>query len=169
MLRGAIPLSVGNLKILRVLDFEDETPGDAIPSQLSGLAALQVPGLRKNRFAGVLPAALARVPALQALNTRVNDLRREISGRSANVSTLRIVCAGGRLFSGCIPIRMRITMARTSGEKIQGSSTRWLVLPGPGSAAPGSSSTYQIAKPQTLPRFQVRRRRGLTGSYRRRR
>ena len=49
MLRGAIPLSVGNLKILRVLDFEDETPGDAIPSQLSGLAALQVPGLSEQR------------------------------------------------------------------------------------------------------------------------
>ncbi|MCY4080222.1 MAG: hypothetical protein OXF54_08260 [Caldilineaceae bacterium] len=38
MLRGAIPLSVGNLKILRALDFEDETPDDAIPSQLSGRA-----------------------------------------------------------------------------------------------------------------------------------
>lgn len=75
MLRGAIPLSVGNLRILRALDFEDETPSDAIPSQLSGLAALLVPGLRKNRLAGVIPVALARVPALLALNTRVNDLR----------------------------------------------------------------------------------------------
>ena len=39
MLLGATPLSVGNLKILQALDFEDETPGDAIPSQLSGRAA----------------------------------------------------------------------------------------------------------------------------------
>lgn len=169
MLRGATPLSVGNLKILRALDFEDETPGDAIPSQLSGLAALQVPGLRKNRLAGLTPVALARVPALLALNTRVNDLRREISGRLAHVWTLRIFCAGGRLFSGCISIRMRIMMARAWGEKIQGSTTRWLVLPGPGSAATRSSSTYPLAKPRTLTRFQVRRRRGLTGSNRRRR
>ncbi|MCZ0938021.1 MAG: hypothetical protein OXJ55_05260 [Caldilineaceae bacterium] len=29
---------------------------------------------------------------------------------------------------------MRILMARTLGEKIQGSTTRWLVLPAPGSA-----------------------------------
>lgn len=75
MLSGAIPLSVGNLKILQALDFEDKTPSDAIPSQLSGLVALQVPGLRKDRLAGMIPDALARVPALQALKTRVNDPR----------------------------------------------------------------------------------------------
>ena len=139
MLSGSIPLSVGNLKILRALDFEDETPGDAIPSQLSGLAALQVPGLCKDRLAGVIPVTLGRVPALQAHNIRVNDLRRELSGRLTNAWTLRIFCAGGRLFSGCIPSRMRIMMARTLGEKIQGSTTRWLVLPGPGSARPGAA------------------------------
>lgn len=50
----------------------------------------------------------------------------------AEVWTLRILVAGGNLFSGCTAYGLRFMMARTSGEEFQVFAARWLVLLGAG-------------------------------------
>ncbi|MCY3848922.1 MAG: hypothetical protein OXG12_09225 [Cyanobacteria bacterium MAG COS4_bin_21] len=83
-------------------------------------------------MAGVIPVTLALPPVLQALDIGINDLSGEIPEQLATVWRLRIFIAGGKRFSGCFPFRVRIMMARTLGEKIEGSTTCWHVLSGPG-------------------------------------
>ncbi|XP_062229655.1 tyrosine-sulfated glycopeptide receptor 1-like [Phragmites australis] len=74
-LTGVIPLEIGHLKVLNILDFSSNSLSGEIPQQICNLASLEVLDLSNNQLTGELPSALSDLHFLSKFNVSNNDLQ----------------------------------------------------------------------------------------------
>ena len=75
---GTVPVSIGGLTALQVLDFHGSRFTGEIPYSLGDLADLSNLNLRDNQFTGEMPSSLGRLTQLSRLDLNGNQLAGEI-------------------------------------------------------------------------------------------
>ncbi|GFP95649.1 receptor-like protein 2 [Phtheirospermum japonicum] len=77
-LSGNIPEEIGRLKLLHLLDLNDNSFNGSIPRQLSRLVNLERLDLSGNNLTGQIPGSLTRLSFLSSFSVANNDLEGEI-------------------------------------------------------------------------------------------
>ncbi len=101
-LRGQIPLELGEMVSLRLLDLSYNWLEGAIPSALGEIKTLTELYLESNLLSGPIPAELSNLP-LQALNLEDNQLEGTIPPELGNLSQLRGLRINQNQLTGQIP------------------------------------------------------------------
>ncbi|KAL1556956.1 receptor-like protein 3 [Salvia divinorum] len=77
-LSGEIPAEIGQLKLLHLLDLNNNHFNGSIPAQLSGLVNLERLDMSENRLTGEIPQSLTKLHFLSYFSVAGNDLEGEI-------------------------------------------------------------------------------------------
>ncbi|XP_057990719.1 putative receptor-like protein kinase At3g47110 [Hevea brasiliensis] len=103
---GEIPLEVGRLFRLRILDLSNNTLGGEIPLKITYSSELKVLNLTRNRLEGKIPAELGSLKKLVTLRLGTNNLTGEIPQSLGNLSSLKVFSVGFNNLHGNIPSEM---------------------------------------------------------------
>ncbi|KAK3019165.1 LOW QUALITY PROTEIN: hypothetical protein RJ639_004714 [Escallonia herrerae] len=92
-LTGAIPSALGDCQVLEFLDMHDNLFEGTIPSSLKQLKGIKVLDLSRNMLSGQIPKFLSELPLIEFLNLSYNELEGEVptEGVFKNVSAFSIV------------------------------------------------------------------------------
>ncbi|CAL2244701.1 unnamed protein product [Prunus armeniaca] len=75
LLNGTIPIQIGQLRLLHVLDFRHNNFTGSIPDQISNLANLEILDFSYNHLSGAIPASLKSLNFMSFFSVAYNDLR----------------------------------------------------------------------------------------------
>jgi len=102
-LNGSLPLELGNLANLQILDLSLNQLSGSIPPELGNLANLQVLYLFENQLSGSIPPELGNLANLQWLFLDWNQLNGSIPSELRNLANLQYLGLSLNQFSGSIP------------------------------------------------------------------
>ena len=105
-LRGQIPVELGKLTELMVLDLTQNELTGRIPTELARLTRLRELNLGANDVTGALPAELARLNSLERLNLWENRLTGEIPAELGQLSSLDSLSLNDNRLTGEIPVEL---------------------------------------------------------------
>ncbi|KAL6285220.1 hypothetical protein ACE6H2_009610 [Prunus campanulata] len=74
LLNGTIPIQIGQLRLLHVLDFRHNNFTGSIPDQISNLANLEILDFSYNHLSGEIPASLKSLNFMSFFSVAYNDL-----------------------------------------------------------------------------------------------
>ncbi|XP_066393573.1 probable LRR receptor-like serine/threonine-protein kinase At3g47570 [Miscanthus floridulus] len=100
---GVIPLDIGNLAGLEMLDFTNNLLTGVIPESLGKLTRLQQLGLTSNYLSGHLPSSIGNLSSLLQLYARDNSLEGPIPPSIGNLSKLLALSLYNNNLTGLIP------------------------------------------------------------------
>eukprot|EP00253_Pinus_taeda_P002791 PITA_02791 len=103
LLKGNIPLTIGNGSGLTYLEMNDNLLEGQIPPQLAKCTSLQLLDLSQNKLSGSLTDPLASLKHLQVLKLPNNHFHGIIPAGLSNLSNLSFIDLSGNFLSGVIP------------------------------------------------------------------
>ena len=106
-LSGSLPVELGRLSELRVLDFGDNRLAGPIPAWLGGLSNLEHLDLGGNRLNGAIPAELGGLSELRVLHLGENELVGPIPAELGSLHELTVLDLGSNLLDGPLPALAR--------------------------------------------------------------
>ena len=135
-LAGPIPAALGELALLRNLDFESRWDSEAqqsvenmltgpIPAGLGNLANLEWLSLGDNALTGPVPSWLGRLPSLRSLSLGWNELTGPIPAEFGDFANLQSLSLSGNDLTGSIPAELgnlaNLQSLSLSGNDLTGS------------------------------------------------
>jgi len=102
-LEGVIPLEIGNLENLKILDLQSNNLSGTIPSTIGNLKNLRKLWLNNNKLEGEIPSTLGDLTKLQQLNLNDNYLVGKIPESLGNLSSLFNLYLNNNQLEGDIP------------------------------------------------------------------
>ncbi|KAJ3069168.1 hypothetical protein HDU98_007749 [Podochytrium sp. JEL0797] len=102
-LEGPIPVEIGNLESLQLLNLGDNRLEGAIPSDIAKLKQLTDLSLYTNMLSGPIPAELGELLNLSGMWLTNNKLSGPLPSTFGNLSKLKIMYLGNNAFCGPIP------------------------------------------------------------------
>ncbi|KAL2610402.1 hypothetical protein R1flu_028975 [Riccia fluitans] len=139
-LNGSIPSSLGNISKIRMLRLANNNLTGSIPPALGNLSKLQVLDLAGNKLQGVIPEALGNLWELQELNLSFNLLRGHIPGELGRLRCLQRLLLSNNLLHGAVPPFLalrRFSVLDLSGNLLIG---RWPRVEQPDTRVPSSGN-----------------------------
>ncbi|CAH1441111.1 unnamed protein product [Lactuca virosa] len=103
---GLIPIELGNLKSLTILELSHNQLSGSIPSSLANLSNLQYLYLNENKLVGLIPIELGNLKNLMHLVVNYNQLSGSIPSSLGNLSNLQLLYLYENRLSGPIPIEL---------------------------------------------------------------
>lgn len=103
LLPGSIPVWLGQLSALKLLDLSSASVNGALPSSLGNLSNLSVLMLSHNNITGSIPSTLWQVSSLTALNLSSNNLTGQIPNTLSNLANLTYLDLSANNLQGSIP------------------------------------------------------------------
>ena len=100
---GSIPLALGDLPALWLLDLRENALTGSIPGTLGGLENLVYLFFGENELTGRIPASLGNLAALQALDLEKNVLTGPIPGALGSLANLELLNLWANELAGPIP------------------------------------------------------------------
>ncbi|MFP5039570.1 leucine-rich repeat domain-containing protein [Parasediminibacterium sp. JCM 36343] len=101
---GRIPVSIGNLGALQVLELDNNKLTGSIPSSLGNLTSLTQIDFTTNKLTGNIPSSLGKLTNLTSLSLGANALNDTIPPSLANLVNLTTLDLGYNKLSGSIPV-----------------------------------------------------------------
>ncbi|MDR3575869.1 MAG: hypothetical protein P4L50_18560 [Anaerolineaceae bacterium] len=115
-LKGTLPIQLGNLTGLQVLDLDTNHLSGSIPTQLGNLTDLHEIVLNNNQFSGSIPTQLGNPTGMEELILNVNKLTGSIPSQLGNLTNLVVLDLGSNQLSGSIPsVLANLTALQTLG------------------------------------------------------
>ena len=105
-LSGRVPVELGQLSELRVLDLTGNTLSGSIPHELGDLGRLEVLALWNNRLTGSIPPELGRLSKLAQLLLSRNQISGSIPPRLGDLDRLEVLRLVNNQLTGEIPGRL---------------------------------------------------------------
>ena len=102
-LTGQIPVRLGELENLRVLELSHNDLDGAIPSQLGNVPNLEWLGIAENRLSGTIPDSLANLSKLQWISAFGNQLEGPVPLWLGELGGLKALLLGNNSLTGGIP------------------------------------------------------------------
>ncbi|KAK4800147.1 hypothetical protein SAY86_025512 [Trapa natans] len=99
-----MPMEVGNLVNLGVLDVSDNMLSGSIPVSIGGCTSMEQLYMAGNNFHGVIPSSIRSLKGLSALNLSRNNLSGEIPSFLGSLSLLEILNLSYNNFKGAVPV-----------------------------------------------------------------
>ncbi|KAJ9709823.1 hypothetical protein PVL29_001341 [Vitis rotundifolia] len=103
LLNGSIPSSVSKLKDLWIIDLSNNHLSGKIPKGWNDLQRLDTIDLSKNKLSGGIPSSMCSISLLSLLTLGDNNLSGELSPSLQNCTRLYFLDLGNNRFSGEIP------------------------------------------------------------------
>ncbi|KAF3437339.1 hypothetical protein FNV43_RR20092 [Rhamnella rubrinervis] len=100
---GEIPVSIGNMQYLGVIDLSNNNLTGSIPSSIANCSYLKVLDLSKNNLSGHIPRSLGQLSMLQTLHVSDNNLSGELPSTFLKLSSLEMLDLGINRLKGKIP------------------------------------------------------------------
>ena len=88
------------------IDLEERNLTGVVPKALSGLTALEILRLGRNRLAGAIPESLANLRRLQVLDLEDNRLGGTVPAALGDMPALAVLRVGGNRFARCPPLEV---------------------------------------------------------------
>lgn len=105
-LTGSIPATIGNLKVLRCLDLDNNALTGEIPAEIGDMESLEKLGLWLNELTGEIPAEIGKLTNLKHLFLAGNKLSGAIPSEFGKLKNLLELSMDGNNLSGAIPASM---------------------------------------------------------------
>ena len=105
-LQGRIPITIGNLRHLEVLDLSNNTIGGKVPGLFRKLKNLRTINLSDNALAGNIPNTIGKLTRLEELNLNNNKFMGELPRGINELSQLRTLAVANNDLEGAIPLGM---------------------------------------------------------------
>ncbi|XVF18709.1 hypothetical protein REPUB_Repub11eG0046100 [Reevesia pubescens] len=102
-LKGNIPLEIGNLSNMMLLELFNNEMSGSIPTTIGGLQNIQVLRLFTNKFQGSIPEKICGLKRLYELDLSSNKLYGSILKCLGNLTSLRYIYLGSNKLSSAIP------------------------------------------------------------------
>ncbi|KAL3537493.1 hypothetical protein ACH5RR_000859 [Cinchona calisaya] len=102
-LSGEIPISIGEMSSLQVIDLSMNNLSGSTPSSIGNCSYLKALDLRNNKLSGVIPDSLGQLKQLQSLHLNDNMFSNEFPSSFKNLSSLETLDLGNNRLSGIIP------------------------------------------------------------------
>ena len=135
-LSGEIPLELGNLTNLQVLNLGVNDLSGEIPPELGNLTNLQVLNLGVNDLSGEIPPELGNLANLTVLNLSENELNGEIPPELGNLYGLRVRVNRVNIWIGVKFASVSAGERHTCGVRTDGTVACWGVDEGGGGTPP---------------------------------
>ena len=103
VLKGTIPVALGNLSELTVLRLYNNGLTGEIPEELGGLSKLKVLRLENNNLTGAIPTELGDLSLLEHLSLNANNLTGAIPAALGNLSLIQGLLLHENNLTGTIP------------------------------------------------------------------
>lgn len=103
LLPGSIPVWIGQLSALRVLDLSSASVNGGLPRSLGNLSNLSVLMLSQNNITGPIPSTLGQLSSLTTLNLSSNNLTGQIPSSLSNLANLSLLDVSANKLQGPIP------------------------------------------------------------------
>lgn len=102
-LTGTIPLEIGNLTNLELLDLRSQNLNGIIPVTIGDLKSLIWLDLGENKLSGILPNSLGNLIELEFLSIRMNQFTGQLPDTLGNLVGLNYLTADQNYFTGNLP------------------------------------------------------------------
>ena len=106
-LKGALPMSIGNLDSLKILSLDSNQLSGSIPDSISNLSNLKRISLNLNELTGSIPESIGNLSNLTYLSLYWNQLTGSIPETIGNLSTLQELRLYNNQLTGSIPDSIR--------------------------------------------------------------
>lgn len=110
---GEIPATLGNLKVLRYLDLDNNDFSGEIPAEIGDITSLEKLGLWMNKLTGEIPVEICNLQNLRYLFMAGNQLSGNIPSEFGKMKNLKELYLDNNQLTGSIPSEMgSMTMLR---------------------------------------------------------
>ena len=105
-LSGTIPVEIGNLTSLKILDITRNQLSGTIPVEIGNLTSLSYLSLSGNQLSGTIPVEIGNLTSLSYLSLSENQLSGTIPAQLRNLTSLTSLFIGLNQLSGTIPVEI---------------------------------------------------------------
>ena len=100
---GSLPSSIGNLKVMKILNLHNNQIGSTIPSSIGDLTALTYLNLRSNSLIGPVPNSIGGLSSATFLSLGQNLIYSTIPSSLNSLTNLKTLLLDNNFFDGSIP------------------------------------------------------------------
>ena len=100
---GSLPSSIGNLKVMKILNLHNNQIGNTIPSSIGDLTALTYLDLRTNSLIGPIPSSIGGLSSATFLSLGQNLIYSTIPSSLNTLTNLKSLFLDNNFFDGSIP------------------------------------------------------------------